>query len=87
MPHTTSAAPRMAIEAPIVMMINVTVEAFRAGRMVSQWWAAPRAATMTTVKTKARGRGRSSLLRSETMVSAPSMALSPWAKLMTPVTL
>jgi hypothetical protein len=71
---------------PIVMMISVTGEARRAGWIVTRSSSPPTAVTATTARATARGRGRPSG-PSETRTIAPSMANSPWAKLMIPVTL
>ena len=72
----------MTSEAPIVMMIRVTVSAPLTGSIASFSSATPTSAGTRMAKTSARASG-SPLWAKNTASIAPSMMNSPWAKLMT----
>ena len=78
----TAAAPRIKIEAPIVMMISVTGDAPRAGAMASRY--SSNAEDDRDEDGEQRGeRQRHPAAAGNTVVIPPSITNSPWAKLTT----
>ena len=70
----------------MVMMIRVTTEALRAGRIASRSKRPPATTQINTARIRASQTGSPALWKVMANM-APSMANSPWEKLRTPVTL
>jgi hypothetical protein len=70
------------IEAPIVMMIRVTAEAPRAGRIAKRCRARPTRTVTRTASSAASGSGRPAAIRN-TVTMPPSITNSPCAKFTT----
>jgi hypothetical protein len=72
----------MTSEAPMVMMISVTVSASFAGSMASFSSTMPTDGRNRMASTRAAGRGRPDCMKKKASMP-PSMMNSPWAKLIT----
>ncbi len=82
LPKITAVRPRITREAPMVMMIRVTVSAPFTGSMASFSISTPTTAGTRMASTRAAGRGRPDCTKN-TASMPPSMMNSPWAKLIT----
>ena len=80
--QTSCATPRRKIDAPIVMMISVTMSAFFARPTARRSSARPTIAAMPIAPRIATGMGTPVATR-ETALMPPIITNSPWAKLMT----
>ncbi len=70
------------MDAPIVMMMSVMTDAWRAGSTAARSSTRPTATAIATAATIASGSGRPAAPRN-TVAMPPSMTNSPWAKLIT----
>ena len=77
-----AAMPRRKIDAPMVMMINVTADAPRAGSIARRCRRSPTAVATTIASSAARGIGTPAAA-AKNVTMPPSMTNSPCAKLMT----
>ncbi len=85
-PQPNMASPFIKMETPMVMMMRMSGEAVRAGRMVSLSVRIPARVAPTRAATATTGKGQPRP-ESQAVNMAPSMTNSPWAKLITPVAL
>ncbi|CFN71817.1 Uncharacterised protein [Bordetella pertussis] len=86
LPNRLCTAPRMKIEAPMVMMMSETTGAPRAGSIARRFNATPVAAVTAMASSAASGSARPAPC-AKTVIMPPSMTNSPWAKFTTPVAL
>ena len=84
--HTSWARPRRNSETPIVMMISVTVPAWRAGSIASFSTSSPTITAAATASSTATGSGRPVASRL-TALMPPTITNSPCAKLIAPLAL
>ena len=82
LPKITAVRPRMTREAPMVMMISVTVSAPFTGSIASFSISTPTMAGIRMASSSATGSGSPACMKN-TASMPPSMMNSPWAKLMT----
>ena len=87
LPHTSIASPLNIIETAMVIIIRVNTLAFFIGSIVNLSINAPRIVTTPTVRKKPTGRDRCRVPVMKTITRPPRTTNSPWAKLITSVTL